>query len=93
MVGVRGFEPPTSWSQTMRASRCATPRSVKNYNAKETFDAISLLAIRGLRIAIWRRCRVLENIWILKFSGKVVVNGKTIENHKISFGGNLACGT
>ena len=26
MVGVRGFEPPTSWSQTMRASRCATPR-------------------------------------------------------------------
>jgi hypothetical protein len=26
MVGVRGFEPPASWSQTMRASRCATPR-------------------------------------------------------------------
>jgi hypothetical protein len=29
MVGVRGFEPPTSWSQTMRASHCATPRSQK----------------------------------------------------------------
>jgi hypothetical protein len=41
MVGVSGFEPPTSWSQTMRASRCATPRSVNNYNAKKTFDAIS----------------------------------------------------
>jgi hypothetical protein len=26
MVGVSGFEPPTSWSQTMRASHCATPR-------------------------------------------------------------------
>jgi hypothetical protein len=26
MVGVSGFEPPTSWSQTMRASPCATPR-------------------------------------------------------------------
>ncbi len=23
MVGVRGFEPPTSWSQTMRANRTA----------------------------------------------------------------------
>jgi hypothetical protein len=45
MVGVSGFEPPTSWSQTMRASRCATPRSDRNYNAKKTFDAISLLAI------------------------------------------------
>jgi hypothetical protein len=44
MVGVRGFEPPTSWSQTMRASRCATPRSVKNYNAKKVFNAISLWA-------------------------------------------------
>jgi hypothetical protein len=52
MVGVSGFEPPTSWSQTMRASRCATPRSDKNYNAKKTFDAISLLAVRGLHIAI-----------------------------------------
>jgi hypothetical protein len=62
MVGVSGFEPPTSWSQTMRASRCATPRSDKNYNAKKTFDAISLLAIRGLGIGIWRRCRILENI-------------------------------
>jgi hypothetical protein len=27
MVGVSGFEPPTSWSQTMRASHCATPRT------------------------------------------------------------------
>src|SRR3972149_3216615 len=62
MVGVSGFEPPTSWSQTMRASRCATPRSVNNYNAEKTFDAISLLAVLGLRIAIWRRRRVLENI-------------------------------
>ena len=26
MVGVGGFEPPTSWSQTKRASHCATPR-------------------------------------------------------------------
>jgi hypothetical protein len=47
MVGVSGFEPPTSWSQTMRASRCATPRSDKNYNAKKTFDAISLLLSVG----------------------------------------------
>ena len=62
MVGVSGFEPPTSWSQTMRASRCATPRSVNNYNAEKTLDAISLLAVLGLGIAIWRRWRVLENI-------------------------------
>ena len=31
MVGVGGFEPPTSWSQTMRATRCATPR-IQEYN-------------------------------------------------------------
>jgi hypothetical protein len=93
MVGVSGFEPPTSWSQTMRASRCATPRGIKNYNAEKTSDAISLLAVRGLRIAIWRGCRVLENICGLEFSCKIVINGKTIENHKIGFGGNLACGT
>ncbi len=28
-VGARGFEPPTSWSQTMRANHCATPRDLK----------------------------------------------------------------
>ncbi len=32
MVGVSGFEPPTSWSQTMRASRCATPRIAEYYS-------------------------------------------------------------
>src|SRR6266702_479171 len=26
VVGVRGLEPRTSWSQTMRATNCATPR-------------------------------------------------------------------
>ena len=26
LVGVEGLEPPTSWSQAMRASNCATPR-------------------------------------------------------------------
>jgi hypothetical protein len=26
LVGVRGLEPRTSWSQTMRATNCATPR-------------------------------------------------------------------
>ena len=26
VVGVRGLEPRTSWSQTMRATDCATPR-------------------------------------------------------------------
>ena len=26
VVGVKGFEPPTSWSQTKRATNCATPR-------------------------------------------------------------------
>lgn len=26
MVGVRGLEPPASWSQTKRATSCATPR-------------------------------------------------------------------
>jgi hypothetical protein len=85
MVGVSGFEPPTSWSQTMRASRCATPRGIKNYNAEKIFYAINLLAVLGLRIAIWRRCRILESISGLKFSGKVVINGKTIENYKIGF--------
>ena len=29
LVGVRGFEPPTSWSQTMRATSCATPRTTR----------------------------------------------------------------
>jgi len=51
------------------------------------------LAVLGLRIAIWRRCRILENISGLKFSCKVVINGKAVENHKIGFGWNLACGT
>ena len=27
MVGVAGFEPAVSWSRTMRATNCATPRS------------------------------------------------------------------
>jgi hypothetical protein len=52
-----------------------------------------LLAVRGLCIAIWRRCRVLENICGLEFSCEIVIDGKTIENHKIGFGRNLACGT
>lgn len=26
LVGVRGLEPPASWSQTKRAANCATPR-------------------------------------------------------------------
>lgn len=26
LVGVRGLEPPASWSQTRRATNCATPR-------------------------------------------------------------------
>jgi hypothetical protein len=29
MVGAGGFEPPTSWSQTMRANPCATPRNLE----------------------------------------------------------------
>ena len=29
-VGVRGLEPRTSWSQTMRATNCATPRQIIN---------------------------------------------------------------
>ena len=29
MVGVTGFEPATSWSQTTRAPICATPRFVE----------------------------------------------------------------
>lgn len=33
VVGVGGFEPPTSWSQTMRATHCATPRLTKYSNA------------------------------------------------------------
>ena len=31
MVGVRGFEPPTSSSRTKRASHCATPRNQPRY--------------------------------------------------------------
>ena len=30
LVGVTGFEPAASTSQTSRATNCATPRSVKN---------------------------------------------------------------
>jgi hypothetical protein len=30
MVGVRGLEPRTSWSQTMRATNCATPRDASS---------------------------------------------------------------
>ncbi len=29
-IGVRGLEPPTSASQTLRATNCATPRSKNN---------------------------------------------------------------
>src|SRR6266536_349221 len=31
LVGVKGLEPSTSWSQTRRATSCATPRCPKNY--------------------------------------------------------------
>ncbi len=28
LVGVKGLEPPASWSQTRRATNCATPRNI-----------------------------------------------------------------
>lgn len=31
LVEVRGLEPPASWSQTKRATNCATPRNYCNY--------------------------------------------------------------
>src|SRR5438552_1754963 len=37
LVGVKGLEPSTSWSQTRRATNCATPRSkaiITDYNLK-----------------------------------------------------------
>ncbi len=33
MVGVTGVEPATSWSQTTRATNCATPRYIFIYTA------------------------------------------------------------
>ena len=47
MVGVRGFEPPTSWSQTMRASRCATPRIAKYYSRYKELKQSTLLIRRN----------------------------------------------
>jgi hypothetical protein len=44
MVGVRGFEPPASWSQTMRASRCATPRNWRIYHSGEAKSKVSSLS-------------------------------------------------
>ena len=44
MVGVSGFEPPTSWSQTMRASRCATPRAGRYYNREAELRQSTLLS-------------------------------------------------
>jgi hypothetical protein len=44
MVGVRGFEPPASWSQTMRASRCATPRNWRIYHCHEAKSKGSFLS-------------------------------------------------
>ena len=50
-VGVSGFEPPTSWSQTMRAKPgCATPR----------FAAASLLRHAGLKPSSGRRLTSLS---------------------------------
>ena len=44
LVGVRGFEPPASWSQTMRASRCATPRNWRIYHSGEGKSKVSSLS-------------------------------------------------
>ena len=44
LVGVRGFEPPASWSQTMRASHCATPRHWGIYHSGEGKSKVSCLS-------------------------------------------------
>ncbi len=43
LVGVRGLEPRTSWSQTRRATNCATPRGRARSRAQQHYS--TLLAI------------------------------------------------
>src|SRR6266704_6030102 len=50
VVGVRGLEPRTSWSQTMRATNCATPR--KRIPARMYPHYSTLLAIRQVLSAL-----------------------------------------
>jgi hypothetical protein len=45
-IGVRGFEPPTSASQTLRATNCATPR-YSEYTDYLVTGSIELTAIRA----------------------------------------------
>ena len=57
LVGVTGFEPTTSWSRTMRATICATPRksaymSIIKYGKfvnRFSGDGEKLFALDGVR--------------------------------------------
>ena len=43
MVGVKGFEPPTSCSQSRRATNCATPRYALVRRAETPQDLFSVI--------------------------------------------------
>src|SRR5439155_1078576 len=49
LVGARGFEPPTSWSQTRRATNCATPREHLDTRPPGRLHADSHAGARSLR--------------------------------------------
>ncbi len=53
LVGVTGFEPATSWSQTTRATNCATPRCEKQEKKKRVGW---LMGIEPTYVGITIRC-------------------------------------
>ena len=55
MVGVTGFEPATSWSQTTRATNCATPRC-GNERRKLGKEMGWLMGIEPTYVGITIRC-------------------------------------
>ena len=83
MVGVAGFEPTASKSQTSRATSCATPRLVKIFNFLGQIRKWSNLWSKVFCRNTWQRKseETREKRRFCKFSAADSRDGHTLPNH------------
>src|SRR5690242_5137976 len=62
LVGVRGLEPRTSWSQTMRATNCATPRQKSVLTTSLPVRCTALYAHYSMIIAMCQALLVFSSL-------------------------------
>ena len=65
MVGVTGFEPAASTSQTSRATNCATPRKVKNIEFLMVFRKWSNLWSKHF-VGVFLKRQIAEKVSVFK---------------------------